>query len=141
MYGAVCAALIACDHAMLFNMSLAPQPVVLDQASRDSVFRLVSRIAARQDFTASDGNTPGAFECYHRGNVSLCVKAAEGRMDFRMEEFLRGRWSPYTSTVQRELIDSLRTSFGEAAVRDCKPRLGGRPSEFSCTPRGPLKGH
>ncbi|HKW47762.1 MAG TPA: hypothetical protein VJN70_09965, partial [Gemmatimonadaceae bacterium] len=117
-------ALIGCDHAMLFNMSLAPQPVALPPASGDSVFRLVARIAARQNFMTADGNTLGVYECYYRGNVTLCVKAADGRIDFRMVEFLRGQWSSYASTVRRELTDSLRASFGEAAVRDCKPSLG-----------------
>jgi len=122
-------------------MTLAPQPVALPPTSRDSVLSFVSRLAVRQNLEPLPGNTAGVYECFGRDHLTLCAKAVEGRVDFRMIEALSLRWSARARSVRQELVDSLRASFGEAAVRDCDVRLTARESEFRCTPLGPLKGH
>lgn len=134
----VCLFAAGCDPVQSTGIAIAPAPM----GGPDSAvaFTLASRIAQRHGlteigYTSAADQAQGWHQCFGipQSNFSLCGKTVDGEVQFRAFEGLKFRFNPVADTVRRELIDSLRGTFGTKMVRECawevavNPRLSGCP--------------
>jgi hypothetical protein len=69
--------------------------------------------------------------CMAHDTYFLCVKPKDGEVQFRIYQSTP-RFAPWADSLNHELMDSLRTMFGAAQVRDCGWRLERAPRESGC---------
>ena len=113
-----------CDPATYAKVSVMPPKVAAwDNGVRAETFALVTRIGVRHGLRpvapsdASGRNDQGWETCLTRETLFLCGKASGPEIRFEMRQLMRGRLTSWADSLRREVVDSLRTKFGSAAVR------------------------
>ena len=116
--------IIGCDPAKYAKFSVAPTAVAAsDSSARAETFALVTRIGMRNGLRmvgpadAAGHNDQGWETCLTRETLFLCGKVSGPEIQFEMRQGMSARFTPWADSLRREIVDSLRSKFGTAAVR------------------------
>ena len=106
------------------SLSLVPSPRTGDDLAGSVAFPLVERVVAKRQFYPEGSDDPNdpSMRCFGRDTLFLCERVRAGHVEFYFRQ-TGTRFAPWADSVRREVRDSLRARFGEAAVREC---LGSR---------------
>lgn len=103
------------------SLALLPSPRTTDDLAGSAALPLVERVVAKRQFYkmgADDPNDP-SMRCFARDTLFLCERVRSGHVEFYFRQ-TGTRFTPWADSVRREVRDSLRARFGDAAVRECR---------------------
>ena len=124
----------ACDPGYAKYFAVAATPSGVPDSSINVAFNLVNRIAERHGLTPwrpTDAEHNWRT-CVGLNSLRVCGKTIQGEAQFMIAEY--GRPRPKSDSLRRELWDSLRTTFGPAAVRECRWRASATDSRLDGCP-------
>jgi hypothetical protein len=116
--GVTCAA--QRDRLASSAIAVAPQPTAVADSSRQHALALTTRLATGrgfEPFVPGDKAEQGWTDCFTRSQFYFCDKVKEQEIQFLMWQYVR--FSPEAESFRRELMDSLRATFGASSVREC----------------------
>src|SRR4051812_12865692 len=91
----LCCIVVACDPVRTGGISLSPRPDVLADSAREQAFALAARLAERRGLAPEwQPRAAGWRQCFV-GSLSLCGKATDRGVDFRLSQF--GRFSGWSA--------------------------------------------
>ena len=99
-------------------------------SSRQHALALTTRLATGrgfEPFVPGDKGEQGWTDCFTRSQFYFCDKVKGQEIQFLMWQYVR--LSPEAQSFRRELMDSLRATFGASSVRECawlSPTKGAR---------------
>src|SRR5262245_8120766 len=117
-----------CSQTQGIAVAIGPE-FSLDSAA-SAGFSVTERIAVRHGMSAmaSTDSLATSNRCFFRRSFSLCGKVKGRELQFRMIQSGTTRIVGFADTVRIELLDSLRSEFGIAQVRQCEWRIARRRS-------------
>jgi hypothetical protein len=104
-------------------LAIAPDPVLGSQGTRDSALAVMTRLARRhdaEDLEPEFQRDEHWIRCFARGTLVLCAKECKEETQLRVYQARTTRFTPWADSMYREMLDSLRRSFGEARVREVR---------------------
>ena len=107
------------------GIAVAIGPAFTLDSAASAGFSVTERIAVRHGMASSDSLAPNN-RCFFRNSFSLCGKVKDRELQFRMIQSGTTQIWGFADTVRTELLDSLRSEFGIAQVRQCEWRIGYR---------------
>ncbi len=139
--------LLLCTATSCFQqaaVAVAAGPAGDRESIRRDAFSLVARLASRRGLRPSFPDNPaqGWVECFAASALVLCGKELDREFQFMLREAipaplsrrgLRG-FSPRADSLRHEFLDSLRTRFGAANVRQCDWSEARDPRRSGCPP-------
>ena len=122
------ALIAACEPGQLARFDISP---VQASPAADSLVLLQARQIARDFAERYQMHTmPGDDECplgryFARDSVrgrevglNFCIQPQKGATEFRLVEIITPQWGAKGNALRAELLDTLRSRFGTAAVRE-----------------------
>ena len=112
----------ACDRVRFATVTLSPAPsasidsVRLPEPDAQRAFALASRLATRHGLdphVPTHSESSSRSSCFLRASLLFCMKSSPALVEFRLSEM----GAQYGEPLRRELVDSLRSQFGESSIR------------------------
>lgn len=130
-----------CDPMHYAYFAVSPRPQGAADTEINGAFTIVERIAARHGFSTwepTDGEQKWR-SCVGVKSTRICGKVVGNEAQFMMSQWggpPRG-FGAVTDSLRQEILDSLRTNFGQRAVRECRWRASTiNPSLDGCPVAG-----
>jgi hypothetical protein len=104
-------------------IAVAPGPAANVESASDRAFAATGAVAGRhrlEPFVASNQAEERWRQCFIRETFILCGKVNAPEVQFYMYQSRTTRFTPWADSVRREMLDTLRTEFGESRVRECE---------------------
>jgi len=103
--------------------------------TRDSVLAVVARLAHRYGAQEQKPDLQAEehwIQCFSRETLMMCGKVYRGETQLRIYQARATRLTRWADSMNHELLDSLRRSFGVVQVRQCDWRLSGDAEGSGC---------
>ena len=103
------------------GIAVLPAPGEGDADSvRGAVYQVAAAVAARHGLTPKDTDkVTGLPTCSANSQLVLCAATRQDTVQLRLDE-RAAKFTPAADSLRLDLLDSLRTRFGNARVRECK---------------------
>ena len=112
------------------DTGIAVQPAANADSARNAALDLAARLAARFALEATDPEEASVHQCFASRLLALCTMILDGEAQFYIVDGSR----PLADNLKRELLDSLRASFGAPNVRECEWRTHRGERRWGCPP-------
>ena len=129
----------SCVATTAIAVTLAPSAPA-DSVARD-VLKVVEGVVMRFGLQPDPGNT-ALYRCWgvrdveepqgRRTNLLVCGKPHLGELQLRLDQAMTQGLTARGDSLRRELLASLRASYGPDAVRECKWKNDRKPERSGC---------
>lgn len=130
---ALCGIVMGCDPAKHMAIAVTPAPSADPNATGQRVLALVTRIAQRHALEPFEWKEVAFERCFSKRGFYMCGKQYQSETHLRLWQVKTFGFSPPADSLRRELLDSLRSTFGAQQVRECKWRTAPDPRQSGCT--------
>jgi len=105
-------------------IAITPRPGARLETERDTAFAIVERILAKRAFGpwVPVEEEQRTSSCFMKDHIVVCGEMTTTEVHFALTESFANSLSLAADTLRRELLDSLRVTFGSQQVKGCERR-------------------